>query len=74
MVPAPEPTPEADPIPTPDYVRLRSRQIKIPDRLTVSRTRKSYVDAVKAKFVQRVVQKTKRRGGERSSDQQGLRK
>ena len=73
MVPAtvvtPEPTPEADPIRTPKPLRLSSRQSKIPDRLTVSGTGKSYMDAVKAKFVQRVVQKTERRGGERSSDQ-----
>ena len=73
MVPTPvvtpEPTPEADPIPTPEPVRLSSRQSKIPDRLTVSGTGKSYVDAMKAKFVQRVVQKTERRGGKRRSDQ-----
>ena len=73
MVPAtvvtPEPTPEADPIHTPKPLRLSSRQSKIPDWLTVSGTGKSYMDAVKAKFVQRVVQKTDRRGGERSSDQ-----
>ena len=73
MVPAtvvtPEPTPEADPIRTPKPLRLSSRQSKIPDNLTVIGTGKSYMDAMKAKFVQMVVQKTERRGGERSSDQ-----
>ena len=73
MVPStvvtPEPTPEADPIHIPKPLRLSSRQSKIPDSLTVSGTGKSYVDAMKAKFVQRMVQKTKRRGGKRRSDQ-----
>ena len=50
-------------------MRLSSRQSKIPDSLTVSGIGKSYMVAMKAKFVQRVVQKTKRRGGKRRSDQ-----